>query len=376
MELILYVLFLGGWLLYSFRNNGLSPFSLLLLIYFISALCGFIVVNFTEIFSPLYHYSECAIFFNLLLIFIFFYPLQKIFSLNINEINQPNRSILLKISYICIAINIPTLISSLNYIYDLLMNYSMVLGDIRNAFYSGEILAGQKGFNIWDIAAATSLFSLVPFFYLLNYAEYKYLNVLLFISSLNIVVQNLRAMSRDAVVIWFFAFLSLYLIFRFNFNEVAKRRLKKVSLVVLGVLSIFILITLSRAIVAGFDSLNFFLEYLGQPFVYLTISLQELFNINNQLPHISSNVFKTFIGSLYSLYGVFETFGISLLFWFVANLYSRKRRKGSIDVYVFVLLYYFFSFGILYMHYFFTGRSTFGGMLIFVGMVYLITKKK
>lgn len=373
MGLSLYVIYFFVWLLYSYKNNGLTPFSLLLAIYCTSALCGFILVNFTDSFSTLYQYNEYVICFNLLLFSLFFYPLQRIFSLNINNFRKPKLSDTLKISYICIAINIPTLISSINYIYELLMNYNMVFGDIRNAFYSEEISAGQKGFNIWDIAAAISIFSLVPFFYLLNYSKYKYLNVLLLISSLNIVVQNLRAMSRDAVVIWFFVFLALYLVFRPYFNEIAKQRLKKVYFVVIFVLSIFILITLSRAMVAGFDSLNFFLEYLGQPFVYLTIRLQELFNINNQLPYISQHVFKTFIGSLYSLYGVFETFNIALLFCLITKFYSRIRKDSS-DIYIIVFLYYFFSFGILYMHYFFIGRSTLGSMLIFMGFVLFYTK--
>lgn len=376
MELLLYVIFFFIWMIYSYKKNGINPFGLLATIYFVSALCGFISVSSNkDYYYSTYTFDERAVIYNILILFLFFFPLQKIFTLNIKNIKEPKISVTLKIAYICIIINFSTMLYSLGYIYSLLMNFEMNLGNVRNAFYSGDIGVGQKGFNFGDIGAAVSLFSLVPYFYLLNYNKFKGIRSLLFISSLNIIIQNLRAMSRDALMIWIFCFISLLITFYPYINSVGKRNIKKILLFVPLIAVLFIAITISRSVASNYESLDFFLQYLGQPFVYLTIKTQNLLCVDNSFYIMPNNVFGTFITSLHGSYGIINTLLIALFFCLTAYIYSYLR-KNSIDIYIYILLYYFFSFGVLYMHYFFEGRSTLGSMLIFLGLVICITKIK
>lgn len=374
MELLLYVIFFFIWMIYSYKKNGINPFGLLVTIYFVSALCGFITVSLNKDYY-LYTFDARAVIYNILLLFIFFFPLQKIFIFNIKKIKEPKISVTLKIAYICIIINISTMLYSLDYIYNLLMDYESNLGDVRNAFYTGDIGVGQKGFNFGDIGAAVSLFSLVPYFYLLNYNKFKGVRSLLFISSLNIIIQNLRAMSRDALMIWFFCFISLLIIFYPYINDIGKRNIKKILLFIPFIAVLFFAITISRSVVSNYDSLDFFLKYLGQPFVYLTVKTQNLLCIDASFYIMPNNVFGTFINSLHASYGIINTLLIAIFFCLTAYIYSYVR-KNSIYIYIYILLYYFFSFGVLYMHYFFEGRSTLGSMLFFLVLVICITKIK
>lgn len=371
--MILYSIFFGIWLYVAFRKQGLTPFTLLLIEYFVGAIASLILYYYYNDLEQISSVSNIAIIYHIIIYFICFAPLQKFFNINILRIKPIKEEYWIYFSFVLIVINIPSLIYSLSSLNNILTQYDFNLGAVRNGVYGQEISLYEGRFAFERLAAATSIFSLIPFFHFLKFKGHRTLKVLLFLSSLEIVVDNLKGMSRDGVLIWLFCLVGLFLIYRKSFSTKIKKSFKIIYLIIILFVAAFISITLSRAssMIGGdySDPLYFFVSYLGKSFV----RFQEMFSIEvlHYPGSYSTTTFMSFVSSFLISYGPWITFFIAILF----SLLIRNFMKGNsfFDLSVFIVLYYFFSFGLLYRHYYFSNSGTIYSITIILILSWLLT---
>lgn len=264
---------------------------------------------------------------------------------------------------------------SLSTIRGNLTYFAFNLGDIRNSVYNESLNIAQRGFDFTFVISATSIFAVVSFFELLKQKGYLLLKILLVIASFNIIVYNLKFMSRDGLLIWTFIVIMEFLSNKNNLSNQIKKKLSVVLVIVaLSIFYVFYLITIGRSEVSNSafkDPLYFFLRYLGQPFINFSELYYEDFVLHAKLS--ARNVFSTFvIGYVYN-YGIIGTVIIAIIFNVICTQFAKKSHSYLTE-HVKVFLYYFFAFGVLYRHYYFTTRGSLWSMILYMFLVFVLDK--
>lgn len=367
--LLLYPFFFLIWFVYSIKRNGLTAFSIIISLYLISSISAvvlFYVYNETFVDNSV---AILPVSVHILVLFVCFQSLEKSSLVLIREpISSPSVESLKKFSVFLVIINIPFEIISLYEIRDNLFLYWGDLGLMRQSFYTKELVY-TGGFNISYVISATSLFAVGTFFELLKHKGLGLLKILVFVVSLHIAIQNLKYMSRDGVFILIIIYLCSFFIYKNKLPAQTVRIVRVFGVLFLSIaLVIFMAITVSRSEIntgAMKDPLYFFMGYLGQPFLNFSKLYVEDFILN--IKYMERNVFSTFIYRFVLNYGIVLTIGFSLLFSLIMN-YFKKLKKGFVYTNLMILLYYFFGFGVLYMHFYFRSRTT----LLPMGICFLI----
>ena len=373
--MILYSLFFGVWLYLAYKKQGLTPFTLLLIEYLIGSICGLLLYFFYDNPSRGWSISITAVVFHIVAMFLFMLPLESFFNIKYKRIKHVDINTLLLFAKILIIINIPAIIYNLATIRDTLTAFSSNLGAIRSAFYEDNIVVSE-GFNWTRLAAATSLIALIPFFELISIKGYKKTKILLFISSLGIVADNLKAMSRDGLLIWLFAVTGLYLIYKDSFTIRLKETIyKRGGVAFAGIIAMFIAITVSRAAYDTNSDFNdpifFSLNYAGQPFIHFSeMSNVDVLGVGSTY---EKSVFFTFVSLPLQSFGVIGTIIAGLLFNLIIGLF---KRNTIFDLTIYVYLYFFFTFGLLYPYFYFTASGPLGMMIIISTMAFFFSKSR
>jgi hypothetical protein len=374
MTILIYPLFFLLFLIYTYKRDGYGGSTFLIFIYFISSVSSILLI---------YHYRQYsadainleAVLYHLLILFLFLYPVSNIVGHDVKAYKEIPISVLKIVGWAMIIICIPSLLLSSLHTYQTLSSRDFNLGSVRQDFYLDNLTTYSGSFDYSGVLGSLSLFSFIPFFYFMRIkGKYKTIKTLLFLSSFNLITQNLRAMSRDGFAIWLFLFTYSYIIFRESLPTPSKKHIKRIFVIIATIIvTFFIAITVSRSATSSYgsafqDPVYFFLDYLGQPFINFSLKY------TNHL--VSDNVFGTFVKSLYGKYGGWTTFSLAVLFFIFWAVFYKGKKKYYYDLNISFLIFYYFSFGVLYEHWYFSNRAYRGSMLIFVLFSFLLTRIK
>ena len=310
---------------------------------------------------------------HILLLFLCFRPFEKVILLvKQRRFISPSIDTLVVLSFFLMVINIPVEIISLLEIRDTLQSTWYDLGAVRQDFYAGENVF-RGSFNYSVVISATSTFAVGVLFEMLKYKGIVFHKVMMFIVSLHIVIENLKYMSRDGLFIWCIVSVCCYLLYKDSLPHKTRARLLKYGIIIFILGSIlFTLITISRASIlegAMHDSQYFFIRYLGQPFLNFTLLYREDFVLHTV--NMDRNVFSTFVYPFVHNYGIFFSIVFAVIYNVLLNRLSNTLKNFNY-INMLLALFYFFGFGVLYMHYYFQSRTTLLPMAIYFMLVFVL----
>lgn len=371
----------------------------LLLIYIICVTCFAVIYYF---YSDIIQFPERinieSVFVHLLLLFLFLFPFVNFSKrLNFDSLPISDKGLI----YFAWCLIVPSLLAIYVSAFDVVNiiafgNYDLA----RTAYLTGDIDGGyitRFGFvgYFFSFGPQTCFLSVTMFFYFYFYKGYSKLGMLLFISSLALVVQNLSIAGREGFVRWMLYFGFNFILFR---NYVSYKEHKVFwKIILVGIIVMFVVfraISIDRFQDSSYGPLFSFLNYAGQPFYHFsyvyeafgeknTSGLLSIFSLivgNETTSGISEvstdfalNTFSTFVGGFIKRAGFSQTliFGV---FWFLfLSIVFNKKKKNSFTLTIaYITLYDVLLIGVLYfIHY---PRFTQITMLFYIFVAYILTK--
>lgn len=395
--ILLYTIFFSLLLFFNYKKHGITPSTFILGVYWISSICGIILLygydhfDASKItFAPVIYHITCLA--------LFLLPVLYFGNIDVNQIKYPSYDVLKYLLWFIIILSIMSIGVSATKVqtafsYDL--NEARRLHNLRELHDDGDrnifVYLGRLGTDM-------SFFALFFFFLVLTrYPQKRVIQILLIVSSLSVIISNLSIMGRDGIVRWLFFFATCFLMFRDKISEGLKRKIYMgVSVIFIPIIIIFSLITQARFSEKGDGTMYSVASYLGQSFIYFSYNFDNfedgmsggrmvfpslfptservlLNNLNDSFyADYNLNTFPTFVGSFYLDMGFTKTFFLALGFFIVMFFYLRihKPQKSFSKLIAFLILYETMLLGVFY--YMFTNETSVNVfILIFILCVFL-----
>ncbi len=353
--IFIYVLFFLIWFISNYKKYGFNASTFLISIYLLSGLGAVILLYFYNIYdiSEVTFKSITTLTFFL---FLFLSPIVKIG-------NKPftvtlSRRHLDIFAWFIIIFSIITIIDSISGVKD-----AFSYGDAQYArsLYTETLGESRKRFNNPILNLIVTAGTLYPFF-AMYFAFYyriklknKFTSLMLFISSFSIVFYNLQIMGRDGIVRWIFMFIFTFLLFRDHFSAESKRRIFLIlTLSSIPLIYIFYNITFARfagrTYVEDFGLISSIINYIGQSPINFSNRFEPMFDYGSvPSSNVRTNVFSTFVGSLYFNYGFYITMIISILFYSIFMFIAKKNIYRSFPILIlYIYIYQIEILGVFY----------------------------
>lgn len=344
MWILLYPLTFCICLLYNLKGKGLNASSFILLLYFLSSICGVCL----HLYHPDYIKIEIslqAVVHHLSCLFLILYPILQYGNTLSFDLLYNKQSF----KRIAIIISLFSLLGIISDIPNYYLAFSQPLAAVRAMNVEGGLVNTQVGLKSYLIAIGHSAgpFCLFLFFYFRTFLKVKYYLLLLFIASLTNLSSNILAAGRGETFRFIYQFILFYLILKPYMKTLSKPIVFSFSVVIIGFLYFVYSVTASR-----FGSENVLLniaDYFGQGFVNYSRfydSFQEptfwgrksfsgLFPTEYRVDSLDVNsvirigfylnVFSTFIGSFLFDFGTCGTLIFSfILFSILSFLFNSK----------------------------------------------------
>ena len=300
------------------------------------------------------------------------YPFTKIQTNKIKGIVLNNQKLFDWIAWISIIASMISLYTSLNKLPAVL---ALDMRDVKIDF--NEYGVGDRNLyeELISIFSSNMAFVLCLFFFSISFLKKTILfNVLLFLSSLSLVVSQFVIAGRTAMVYWLLYLFLFYLLFR-RFLPLKTKRIfiTSVSIILLALFSVFVLITVDRFEDSyGYNNspILSIIGYGGQQFnnfcSFLNASDKAPFTLERIMPFTNHfiwgntfvqrdfymrvylltgtevNRFGTILGALAINIGIFGTCVYMFLYSFVASKFM-SHMKGYVDFSYFLLFSFFIS---------------------------------
>lgn len=371
--MLLYIVFLSGWLLVNIRKYKFNTSSLLLLLYLISAIAGSFLTYvepsrflFATFFSVLSH---------IILLFVFLYPIVYFGNhISLNAIKF-NNVLIRRLSYFSILVGLSSIIVSIMEINNII-NYDN-LEVIRSIQLSQENMSlyehGLLGY-LATIGVVTPIFALFFSFYRLFILKKEDLYFyFLFISSFSGVSINLIIAGRDGIVRWVLFFLFNLVLFKkyISLKKISMRGWFLLIFALFCMITIFMNISTDRFGEQKKLYLSI-LEYIGQPFCFYSntfnnVGNRSLFGFKSLFPILGggvgpleiarsslsfrTDVFPTFVGTFVLCVGYIRTFLMGGAFFLFSLLFNKKRATKLNNLISYMIFYQIAYIGVFYFVY-------------------------
>lgn len=375
ISVILYILFFGIWFFVNYRKHFFNSSSLLIGLYFASAIAQLILVLCHPEYNANKVYLDATIY-HLIISVIFMQPIVSYGNkLDVRKLYIPDY-LFKRVSYSLIFIGSLTIILSISGIKNVLSfdtfegaRENAIWGDDNTSFYSYGVIG-----YIATIGMNTPAFALFMAFYRL-YKDKKddIVFYLLIITSLSGAFMNLTIAGRDGIVRWIMFFICNMAIFReyYSFKKIPfVLKILALSMIVF-VGAFFVLITFSR-FGQGEDAIMSIIDYLGMSFyrfseIYRGVGINYLFGFQSIFPIIpggmnsldiaklelnfSTSSFHTFMGSFVLYVGTFWTLLMAIVFNFLFNKCHKKNHLKLSNYFCFLIFFQIEYIGIFYFVY-------------------------
>lgn len=215
-------------------------------------------------------------FFYCFLISLTIYPFYRFNTNKIQDIKLPNSKLFNIIVYIYFTSFIVSLIFNISYLREIITTGNF--GELRNEMYKGGLENGMSNLSgilkyilmPFSIISISSYVMLMFYFYSITFLnKSKLFNIIIFVSSLSVVVQGILTIDRSKI---FYYLLFLYLvivIFKRFIHKKQRRAIRSVLFIAVSLMLVyFVAVTISRFGKSDMGSGYAFLAYAGQPFIY------------------------------------------------------------------------------------------------------------
>lgn len=383
--ILVYIIFFLFWFIYNYKHYGFNASTFLIFMYLLIGLASIALLYIYKTFddSLITIRSICSL---ILFLFLFLYPIVKMgnnkFSINIS-------SKLMKIfAWYIIIFSLIVIVDSAS---EAVKSFSY--GDLHYArsLYTDSMDELQNRTNnillnfLLRAGTQYSFFAMFFAFYFKIMKKNNFLFYLLLISSATIVIYNLTIAGRDGIVRWVFMFIFSYLTYKGLINNKDKRRILLYGVfAAIPLLMVFLSITDARFgdsyETYTFGQLYYIINYLGQSPIYFCTRFEPMFDgsMFSGYINVPTNIFSTFVGSMYYNYGFYLTLLFSILF-FLVFLYISKRKNNYSKFPLLIVYIYLYQVQILGVFYdMFRGISSrryFLILLIFSIIISIIDRK-
>lgn len=404
MEIVVYIFFLGVWLLVNYKKYGFNGASFLIALYFIGAVLGLYMIYATNLYDQS-RLNIWAVIYHLICLLLFLYPIVYITNRYVFSFEMPPKHILRILYFMIIGFSILTFISIVPKVGNILKMDN--LQEARNMYNYGML--NEEGGGLLDyfgaFGSAVAYIAMYLFFYnLTNYPEKKKLITVLLLCSMTDAMTSLAVVGRGGIMRWGLMFLFFYCTFRPLIDpKLRTKALKIIGIVSLPLLIIFLSITFSRFSNREYPVYVYMFDYIGQSYIYFSYMFNDFYEStfggrlsfpflfpNDRLEgHVSNlvyadfslNTFSTFVGSFYKDMGFMSTISLAFCFWLLFFFLYRFNKKPII--FYKLILYIIFSQmivnGVFYFQYQSTTKmKTFIVLVImsiFVSIIYPRQKK-
>lgn len=345
------------------RKKPLKLYSYLILIWGVSAICGY----FVYLLDPnLWRGVVIWPFIYLLVVFLVFIKPFKSFNINNDNLSVGDNKSLEFIAWIYVVTGVLSIIYTLP---EAIVNYRAADWDaLRDDVYmdNDAVVMYHSSFEriVKNIHAYLDIFATVYAFYLLSKPKSnRLLIVLIFLTWFgSSFAGSIIEAGRGMIIKQFMNAGLLYVIFRNNISQYNKRRLRIAFIIIIVMVSFYIVaVTISR-FGSGDSGKNSVLYYIGHSMLNFNYGIAQniqdfahgkrffkwfidFFGGNSfygSLRHMAGTGFVTFIGNFYMDFGAIGTFVLSLLMLPVINNFTRKKyfRLSDLTVIVFFAEYY------------------------------------
>lgn len=375
IPVIIYILFWGIWLVENYKRYGLNSSSILIGLYFSSAIAQLILVLYHPEYSERKLYIDATLY-HLLTSILFMAPIIS----HGNKLQISNLYISPKlfrqVSYSLIVIGFLTIVLSISGIRNVLSfenfegaRQDAIWGDDDKSFYSYGLIG-----YIATIGMITPMFAIFMAFYrLFKEKNSDLIFYMLIITSLSGAFMNLTIAGRDGLVRWFMFVICNIAIYKSYFSIKSIPFILKVIfvIIVVFVFLFFLLITYSR-FGKGEDAIMSIVDYLGMSFyrfseIFHGVGTNYLFGFNSLFPifpggmnsldiaklnlNFSTSSFHTFIGSFVLNVGTFWTIIMALFFNISYRLSHRIISYKLNNFFSYLIFYQIVYIGIFYFVY-------------------------
>lgn len=403
--LSLYVIFFGIWGLENYRRHGFNMSVYLITLYFIGSVCCMCIMGFYP--SYIEHpdrISFGSVASHILFLWLFMYPLVRYgntIDLDQVEIAKPRMDAFAW----CVAV--PAVLSVIASSMDVgqIFLYGNLL-DARKAFMAGDIsnLYVQKygafGYLLM-LGTQVSMLATFLFFYYYFYLKRRdMLTLLLFVSTLGIVTNNLAIAGREGLVRWILCMLGAGVMMRGHISWRENRRMFAIGGTVgIVIFALFLAISIDRFNDSDNGVFFSFLRYGGEQFFLYSYGYERFFDsgydtVGGLFPIISQeqvdmyfvnrqvradfflNTFPTFVGTFVKRVGFFNTLALSIgafLFFFLSfwkrapwSKITLTKLTAYLFYYEFVLLGFFY-----YLH---GGRITQFCIILYILLAFCLSR--
>ena len=367
MWILLYPLTFCICLLYNLKGKGLNASSFILLLYFLSSICGVCL----HLYHPDYIKIEIslqAVVHHLSCLFLILDPILQYGNTLSFDLLYNKQSF----KRIAIIISLFSLLGIISDIPNYYLAFSQPLAAVRAMNVEGGLVNTQVGLKSYLIAIGHSAgpFCLFLFFYFRTFLKVKYYLLLLFIASLTNLSSNILAAGRGETFRFIYQFILFYLILKPYMKTLSKPIVFSFSVVIIGFLYFVYSVTASR-----FGSENVLLniaDYFGQGFVNYSRfydSFQEptfwgrksfsgLFPTEYRVDSLDVNsvirigfylnVFSTFIGSFLFDFGTCGTLIFSFILFSILSFLFNSKISNFIKLFFYIYSCDIVMFGVFY----------------------------
>lgn len=375
--IFIYVLFFAVWFLINYKKHGFNVSTFLISIYLISGLASVALLYFFKSYESS-KVNGWALISLIFFLFLFLYPIVKI----------GNKKIIVKLSrkYLDIFVWFIIFMSIVSIIDNITeLNNVFSIGDARLARYQytetmDEVSIRSSNVFLNFILTGGIAYSFIAMYFAFYYRfilKAKTISTLLFLSTFAVVIDNLTIMGRDGIVRWIIMFIFTLILYKDYFS---KKMIRKIFIIgglsSIPLLYIFHYITESRfgdRMPSDFGLLLTLFDYIGQSPINFSNRFEAMFDYAS-IPTFSvrTNVFSTFVGSLYFDYGFYLTMIFSFVFFAFTLYYARKKVYQSFSFLIlFIFLYQIEFLGVFY--HMFRSSSTIKYILFVLGFAYFLT---
>ena len=369
LGLSLFFIVFFGFAFRIYKKKGLTPSFFLYALYSLSGFAAVILVLFYGWGENPYvrDYNEGALFL-LFALLLFLQPFMEMKDDNIKSITLPSEKVLRPFVLVL------TILSCFSIAYFAPIAQSMLFVDIGNvASLRNAVARGEHPFiteSIFNTIAGTAasfyvLQLLFFFLLLLKQKRMTFWAVIVLLSSLSYPIFVLAYLGRDGVLFWFFTFISYLLLFYRNLPVVVMIKLKKIAIIMtIPFVAIFLMITIGRFVVGGNSDGVLYpsLSYLGQGPVnfseFYDTGVKEMGFGSSIFPlffastedigyllerfDIKTWVFKTFMSTIYSDFGVMLTLLIGGILILLFRIFYRNDKQKCNMSFSFLILFSLF----------------------------------
>lgn len=375
MGVFIYLFFFGMYFSSNYRKVGFNSSTFLIGIYFISSIFAFILLFVYDTYD-LDQVTFIRTIFHSVVIYLFLSPIVTFGNRVENKLTIPNGIGLDIFTYIVIMFTILSIIYSIPRV-----SFAFSFDDLRSvrnlhndrALYEGPAAAENPFMYIGSIGHHFAILSLFLFFFYLAYKpKSRRFQIILFLGSFSIVLNNLSMMGRDGIVRWILLFVFFFLFFKKKLPPVVVRRtLYWATVASVPIIIVFLLISFSRFSERENSVLYYLIDYAGQSFIYFSYNFESfyegafggrmsfpiLFSREEQVKgalndtiysSYNLNTFSTFVGSFYKDVGLIVTLLIGIFFRIIMSYYFNYTRNSFVKLIVYILLFQVILFGVFY----------------------------